>query len=274
VIVSRESIRGFAALTGDDAPIHADPAFARAAGFSAPIAQGLLVASFAERAFAQAAGGAPPNGFEVRFQQPVVTGDSLRLRAHGDEFEVESQQGVVVARGRAGELEARVAPPERGAETQMGRDRRRTASPQPWYAEDVMERFAPGTRVLPAISREMAARFDALFPPQREVSPTVSGALLFATGFARFLTALLACPLPEAGSAGHLGDRWRVRRAPVFDEALRVDYHAASLARSRSRPTMAIVEFAIDIRAEAGLLVDGTAALWIPLRPAETGISG
>src|SRR4051794_17817606 len=45
--VSEEDVRAFAALTGDDHPQHLDPGFAKASRFGQPIAQSLLVMSFA-----------------------------------------------------------------------------------------------------------------------------------------------------------------------------------------------------------------------------------
>ncbi len=268
MIVSREAIRAFAELTGDDAPIHADPAFAREAGFAAPIAQGLFIASLAERTLAGRSSVDAPRHFEVRFREPVVTDDELQCTATAETggvtgFEVRNQNGSVVARGRAAEHSLDASQPDE-------RIPPRIADSPPgdvWYAEDVMLHFESGERALPGVTSEEAARFRGLFGAVTTGDAEIPASLLFARGFAAFLAALLDCPLPSAGSAGHLGDRWRAHRRAAFGEPLQVHFEASSLTHSRSQLGMAIVEFAIEVSTEAGPLVEGTAAIMIRARP-------
>ncbi|MCP4036661.1 MAG: hypothetical protein GY733_06970 [bacterium] len=133
-----------------------------------------------------------------------------------------------------------------------------------------MEHFEPGEASIGQLDRYAVERFGALFDDGGEVlTSTFPAALLFARGFACFLGALLECPLPAAGSAGHLGDRWRLYRAPQSHEAVRVRYQAASLTRSRSQPDMAIVDFAIDFYVEAERILGGEAVIMVPARPPE-----
>ena len=69
-------------LTGDDYPLHSDPAFARRAGFDRPILHGLCTFGFACRALvAEVCGGdtARFGSMSARFARPVYPGDTLRV---------------------------------------------------------------------------------------------------------------------------------------------------------------------------------------------------
>jgi acyl dehydratase len=66
-------------LSGDYNPVHADPAVAARAGFSAPILHGLASYGIAARALLQACGeGASLRSIGVRFSAPVYPGETLR----------------------------------------------------------------------------------------------------------------------------------------------------------------------------------------------------
>lgn len=71
-------------LTGDLNPLHADPAFALAAGFEqGPILHGLCTYGFVGRALLQHACGGDParlKAFGVQFRKPVWPGDVLRTK--------------------------------------------------------------------------------------------------------------------------------------------------------------------------------------------------
>jgi acyl dehydratase len=69
-------------LVADPNPLHADPAFARAAGFERPILHGLCAYGMAGWAVARAFAGADParlRALAVRFAAPVLPGDVLRF---------------------------------------------------------------------------------------------------------------------------------------------------------------------------------------------------
>ena len=71
-------------LCGDTNPLHADPAFARAAGFPAPILHGLCTYGVVCRALVGAVldGDADPvTDFRARFTGVVYPGETLRTRA-------------------------------------------------------------------------------------------------------------------------------------------------------------------------------------------------
>jgi len=80
--VSDDQALRYAAASGDDNPIHTDPATAEAAGLPGCILHGLCTMAFAQRdLIAHYAQGAPQRLQElaVRFARPVFPGDTLRL---------------------------------------------------------------------------------------------------------------------------------------------------------------------------------------------------
>ena len=70
-------------LLGDRNPLHADPAFARFAGFERPILHGLCTYGFAGRAVLRAVAGDDParlKALSARFSGVVFPGDTLVTR--------------------------------------------------------------------------------------------------------------------------------------------------------------------------------------------------
>jgi acyl dehydratase len=96
-------------LSGDRNPLHADPEFAKLAGFDRPILHGLCTYGFTGRALLHTLCDSDPARFksmEGRFSKPVYPGDALTVRMwiDGDEaiFRTETQNGdVVIDQGRA-----------------------------------------------------------------------------------------------------------------------------------------------------------------------------
>lgn len=85
-------------LCGDRNPLHADPAFAQAAGFPAPILHGLCTYGITLREVTEALLGgdaAAVSGFRARFAGVVVPGERLRIRAWdlGEEIVVSTEVG-------------------------------------------------------------------------------------------------------------------------------------------------------------------------------------
>ncbi|WP_432489080.1 MaoC/PaaZ C-terminal domain-containing protein [Kineococcus sp. SYSU DK018] len=75
----------YARVSGDDNPLHTDPAAAAAAGFDAPLAHGMsVVAAACELATDRFAGGDPGavRGVGVRFSAPVPVGSPLTVSLH------------------------------------------------------------------------------------------------------------------------------------------------------------------------------------------------
>ena len=70
-------------LSGDMNPLHADPAFARRAGFEAPILHGLCTYGFTGRALLHAlcdSDASRLHGMSARFSRPVEPGDGLEVQ--------------------------------------------------------------------------------------------------------------------------------------------------------------------------------------------------
>jgi len=72
-------VRRYAAASGDDNPLHVDPAIARAAGFSGPIVPGMMLLGLCERAIRAWYPDAEIQRLAGRFLQPVVTPAALTL---------------------------------------------------------------------------------------------------------------------------------------------------------------------------------------------------
>lgn len=91
-------------LSGDLNPLHADPEFARRAGFEAPILHGLCTYGFTGRALLHAlceSDASRLHGMSARFSRPVMPGDRLEAQvwAVGDgiaRFRTVNQRGEVV----------------------------------------------------------------------------------------------------------------------------------------------------------------------------------
>jgi 3-oxoacyl-[acyl-carrier protein] reductase len=79
--LSVADIEAFAALTGDDNPIHLDPAFAARTQFGRPIAHGMLSASFVSTVIGTMlpGPGALWTGLRLQFLRPAFAGDLLTV---------------------------------------------------------------------------------------------------------------------------------------------------------------------------------------------------
>jgi acyl dehydratase len=91
-------------LSGDNNPIHADPAAAGRAGFSQPILHGLCSMGIATRGIIETLARGDPGrirGVAVRFSRPVIPGETLRVEIFGGapetRFRVRSvERGILV----------------------------------------------------------------------------------------------------------------------------------------------------------------------------------
>lgn len=90
-------------LSGDDNPMHADPGFARRAGFERPILHGLCTYGIVLKAVVDAASAGPAErvtGFDARFAGVVYPGETLRIEMWREEDGVRVR-AVVRERGDA-----------------------------------------------------------------------------------------------------------------------------------------------------------------------------
>jgi acyl dehydratase len=84
-------------LSGDRNPLHADPGFARAAGFERPILHGLCTYGVTARAVLQTFCGYDPSliaSHDVRFSAPVFPGETIVTRLWKDGSVVSFEAGV------------------------------------------------------------------------------------------------------------------------------------------------------------------------------------
>ena len=81
ITLTPEMFAGFAAMSGDENPLHLDEDFARASGFPGRVAFGLLVSSF----YSQLVGMHLPgkwallHGLDLEFKAPAYAGDTLTV---------------------------------------------------------------------------------------------------------------------------------------------------------------------------------------------------
>ena len=118
--VTRESIEGFGAVTGDMNPVHFDDEYASKTVFGGVIAHGMLSAGYFSALIASELPG-PGSiylGQTLRFKAPVRPGDAVRVRC--EVAEVHREKGRVTLRCEAWvgdklvvEGEAEVLPPKR-----------------------------------------------------------------------------------------------------------------------------------------------------------------
>jgi acyl dehydratase/putative sterol carrier protein len=99
----------YSKASGDENPIHVDPATAKAAGLPGVILHGLCTMAFAQRDIVNASCGGDPRRLRrlgVRFARPVFPGHTLSLKVWKDnhqlQFITENDEGqVVISNGRA-----------------------------------------------------------------------------------------------------------------------------------------------------------------------------
>jgi 3-hydroxybutyryl-CoA dehydratase len=112
--ITMADIRAFAALTGDENPLHVDEAFARTTRFGRPIAHGMLVASLISTVLSRSLPG-PGTIYlsqSLEFVRPVYPGDTITALVEVTEIRDDkpvvtlitrcvNQHGEEVVRGKA-----------------------------------------------------------------------------------------------------------------------------------------------------------------------------
>jgi acyl dehydratase len=90
-IVSSEDVEAFTQMTGDRNPLHADPEFAKAAGFPEPILHGLCSYGIVLRELTDGLLGGDADkvgGFTARFAGVVFMGDTIEVSAWQEDGQV------------------------------------------------------------------------------------------------------------------------------------------------------------------------------------------
>ncbi|PZR57431.1 MAG: enoyl-CoA hydratase [Candidatus Meridianibacter frigidus] len=127
--VTAEDVEKFAQVSGDDNPVHLDPAFAAASRFKGRIAHGLLSASYISAVLGSKLPG-PGTIYlsqSITFKAPVYLGDRITARVIVLNYrpdkqiltlrtECVNQNGVTVLEGQAVCLTSDVSQPEEPAE--------------------------------------------------------------------------------------------------------------------------------------------------------------
>jgi 3-hydroxybutyryl-CoA dehydratase len=95
-------IAAYAEVSGDDNPLHLDPAVAMAAGFERPLVHGMLVMSAFEPALREWRPDLRIATISARFAQPLLAGEAARIS--GRVIRTDDREGVfmrLIAQGPA-----------------------------------------------------------------------------------------------------------------------------------------------------------------------------
>lgn len=245
-------IRRFANATGDHARIHLDLAYAQSMGLPTNFAHGLLGASWAA---AQLMPHTDQGAMQVNFAQPVFCGDTLRL-SHtetdcGPQFTLTNGQQQATHHGR---VSATPLPPPtlRLEPTAFSPDAGRV-----YHAVDVFQDGPRGACSPHTYSADEVADFRQLcgdvepHASHRSVPPM----LVFCRSFADWLQAFTQVALPDASFPGHLQDEWHHLHPVCVGDTLQTWHAPLGLRPSRSRPDMALLTIALQVRNQHDELV-------------------
>jgi acyl dehydratase len=224
--------------------------------------------------------------FSLRWSESgsVTAGEGLEgLSTLDTDFEVLNQRdevtcagGLSVCLGVGGEAPARLSPPEPMSIAPWSADGLTT----PLFAEDLLalgpRGVCSGRTVTEADLVGFASftgelnplylndEFARSGPFGARVAPPM---LTFCFGFGDYLRDLLSVPMPSGGFAGHLGDSWRFFAPVHVGDTIRVRHQPIRCNRSKSRPGMAILQFALQLENQRNEIVqDGRVAMMMPVR--------
>jgi acyl dehydratase len=253
----------FAALSGDDNPIHVDPAFARGSALGATVAQAMLLSGLVGAALTRTLAGRLPRGWlplaqSLTFPAPTFVGDAVAIDASpaGGPLRfatrVRNQHGAITADGeasvgdaalgyRAARIDDAFARGDLESDAELlGLALGQSASLARRFADAELDEYLDlsGERNPPAATRA-AAR--ALGLPDR----VLPAALLAAT-----FQDLLGTRLPGAGS-GWLRQRLAFHSAAHPGEPLTATVTVTRLRRARQLATLGCVLSAADGRSVA-----------------------
>ena len=242
-------------------------------------------------------------GYRVKFERMVYIADLFSLRwsegaracveglpAHqrlDTDFEIVNQRGEVTTTGsvsacRSDDRGIGPSLPEAPPALEGLRSRPRTTD-GPLYAEDLVELGPRGESLGRTVTEADLVAYTSF---TGELNPAFLNAEFaragrfgariappmwtFCLAFGDYLRDLLSVSMPSSGFAGHLGDSWRML-APVYvGDTLRTRHRPVSHQRSKSRPDMGIVEFAIQVVNQRDDIVqDGRVAMMIAGRTSE-----
>ena len=91
---------------------------------------------------------------------------------------------------------------------------------------------------------------------------------VFCRAFGDYLRDLLRVSMPSTGFAGHLGDRFRTIAPVHLGDTLRTRHRPVGFSRSKSRPGMGLVEFALEVVNQRDEIVqEGRVTMMMGARP-------
>jgi acyl dehydratase len=242
----------FAALSGDDNPIHVDPAFAARSRFGRTVAHGMFLYAHLRRALDELAPGAIQLEQELMFAAPTYCGESVRL-----ELEV-----VETSRDTT-RVATNVVKPDgsfgcQGSALLAERERNGLAAAQPPPLPASGETWR-GLAVGQAASLRRAysdvdlAEYWALLGGERPAAAPLPGPLLGA-----LFSCLLGTELPGRGT------NWLKQRFVFLRPAYPGDELVAHARVARLRPEKALVNLRTWVNlADGGLVCDGEALVWV-----------
>jgi acyl dehydratase len=238
--------------------------------------------------------------YSIRFKRMVHIGDRFSLRWHegktppvdelerlaclDTDFEILDQRGEVTCTGAVSvcTADANGAPqPIPAPPPPLEIEPIETGDlSSPLYAEDLIERGPRGESLGRTVTEADIVAYASF---TGELNPAYLNAdfagagrfgariappmWTFCLGFGDYLRDLLSVAMPSTGFAGHLGDAWRFRAPVHVGDTIRTRHKPVSCTPSRSRPEMAIVEFALQILNQRDEIVqDGRAIMMIAAR--------
>ena len=255
----------FAALSGDDNPIHVDPEFAARTKFGHTVAHGMFLYANLVRALGEIAPGAMQREQELMFPTPTYTGEIVRLdlavtdtsdgtaRFSTDVVKLDGSSGcrgnaLLVARGLNGLPAA--APPEQppGGETWKGFAVGQSAALTRVYSRDDMNEYND-------LLRETNPLYiDAAFGR----SLGLRGAPLPGPLLGAMFSCLLGTELPGPGT------NWLKQRFVFLRAAYPGDELVARVRIMRLRPEKELVNLRTWVTGpDGGLVCDGEALVWV-----------
>lgn len=252
---TQEQFDRFAALSGDDNPIHVDPAYAARSRFGRPVAHGMFLYAHISRALDEIAPGAYQREQELMFSAPTYAGESVRL-----------DLAVVEAGGATARLATHIVKPdgsfgcqggallsERGPDGWAG-----AAPPELPQSSETWRGLAVGqsARLSRAYSAADLAEYrdllgaapDAVKLGQAPLPGPLLGALF---------SCLLGTELPGRGT------NWLKQRFVFLRDAYPDDELVARVRITRIRPEKALVNLRTWVSAAGELLCDGEALVWV-----------
>jgi len=290
--VTNAAVSAFGTITGDYARMHFDHHAGKDSPIGGTIAHGLLSACWAmgmlTRYAPQQLGVGDPaaviTDLSVRFVRMVYVGDTLCVKSRPESggvltFEVLSQHGEVVTDGRATLSRGQLAPSPKAWKLGAWR-----ALPEGeiCYADDMQAKGPRGDGRGRTITESDIVRFasevgetnplylNQVFAEAGRFGARIAPPMLtFCLCFSDFLDALLSMPLPNTGSAGHLGDSWRLHAPVSIGDTIRGRYCVLSARPSNSQPAMSVVEFGLQVLNQHDKVVQqGSITMLIARRPA------